>query len=203
MDPALVPWIAAPLAGALIGWLTNALAVRMLFRPHQPRRILGLRFHGLIARRQADLARSIGAVVGDHLLRAEDVLPSLHGEHAAEAIDRVLAEAIAPKVQELRSLPLVGGFLTDERVADLRKGLVDGLLKDGALDRLLEDLLQGGVDVHAIVEERVASFPVARLEELVLEVARRELRSIEAWGAVLGALVGLIQAALLGAVAPV
>lgn len=197
MDPATSLWIVAPAAGAAIGWATNALAVRMLFRPHQPRRILGLTFQGLIARRQADLAASIGSVVGDHLLDARDLARALEGADLEGLVDEALASGLEPKLAELRRLPLVGGFLTDERVADLRSSLARGLVDGGQLERLLERGLDQGLDVGELVASRVRAFPVARLEELVLQVARRELRSIEAWGAVLGALVGVAQAALL------
>jgi uncharacterized membrane protein YheB (UPF0754 family) len=197
MDPSTSLWIVAPAAGAVIGWATNALAVRMLFRPHQPRRVLGFTFQGLVARRQGDLARSIGAVVGGHLLEARDLARALEGADLAGLVDEALAAGLEPKLAELRRLPLVGGFLTDERVADLRASLARGLVEGGQLERLLERGLDQGLDVSAMVEEKVRAFPVAKLETLVLEVARRELRAIEAWGAVLGGAVGVVQAGLL------
>jgi uncharacterized membrane protein YheB (UPF0754 family) len=51
-----------PFVGALIGWLTNYLAIKMLFRPRQPRFIFGLLCR-VIPRRQRDLALKIGEVV--------------------------------------------------------------------------------------------------------------------------------------------
>ena len=196
MDPATSLWIVAPAAGAAIGWATNALAVRMLFRPHQPRRVLGLTFQGLIARRQEDLAASIGAVVGDHLIDARDLARALEGADLEGLVDEALASGLEPKLAELRRLPLVGGFLTDERVADMRSSLARGLVDGGQLERLLERGLDQGLDVAALVATRVREFSVARLEAVVLEVARRELRAIEIWGAAIGLLVGLLQAAL-------
>ncbi|HMQ23242.1 MAG TPA: DUF445 family protein, partial [Planctomycetota bacterium] len=46
-------------------------------------------------------------------------------------------------------------------------------------------------------KEKVAAFPTQRLEQLVLDVARSELRAIELWGAALGALIGVAQVLLL------
>ena len=57
--------------------------------------------------------------------------------------------------------------------------------------------MEEGLDVRALVTEKVREFPIARLEELILEVARRELRAIELLGGLLGLLVGLAQAGLL------
>lgn len=194
-------WLVLPLVGALIGYATNRLAVRMIFRPVEPRRILGFRVQGLIGRRQPELARSIGAVVGDHLVRPEDLAGALEAVDLEALVDRAFERGLRPKIEELRQLPLVGGFLTDERVADLRRHAVKGVASNREeLAGALQEGLENGVDVHAVVEAKVAAFPVARIEELVLQVASRELRSIEILGGVLGGLVGLAQAGLLALV---
>jgi len=75
MDTYLV-WAAPPLLGALIGYLTNHIAIRMLFRPLRPWHIFGLRVPmtpGVIPSRRGQLARNIGEMVGAHLLTADDV----------------------------------------------------------------------------------------------------------------------------------
>lgn len=198
MDPALVPWIVAPLVGALIGYVTNRVAVMMIFRPYRPRRILGMTVHGLVPRRQPDLAKSIGGVVGDHLVRPEDLRGALDAIDLESFVDSAFERGLAPKVDELRRLPLIGNFLTEERVADLRRHAVKGVVQNrDEISATLQKGLEEGVDVHKMVEEKVAGFPVERMEALILEVASRELRAIELLGGVLGGLVGLVQAGLL------
>src|SRR5688572_11269209 len=49
-----------PLAGAGIGWLVGWIAVRSLYLPRLPRKILGITFHGFIYRKQAQLAEKAG-----------------------------------------------------------------------------------------------------------------------------------------------
>ncbi|MEM6674892.1 MAG: DUF445 family protein [Planctomycetota bacterium] len=200
MPDGLLPWILLPLLGALIGYGTNRIAVGMIFRPIEPKRVLGVTVQGLIGRRQKDLARSIGEVVGDHLVRPEDLNGALEKLDLESFVDRAFASGLEPKIAELRRMPLVGTFLTDERVGDLRQHAVRGVLENR--EEILEGLRQGiedGVDVHALVESKVATFPIERIEELVLHVASRELRAIELLGGVLGGLVGLAQAGLLAA----
>ena len=110
----------------------------------------------------------------------------------------VIERGLQPKLEELRRLPLVGGFLTEERVADLRAQVVRGISDQReVLFEELERAVEEGLDVRALVTEKVREFPIARLEELILEVARRELRAIELLGGLLGLLVGLAQAGLL------
>ncbi len=198
MPDGLLPWFLLPLVGALIGYGTNRLAVGMIFRPIMPRRFLGLTFQGLVGRRQPELARSIGNVVGDHLLRPEDLEGVLETIDLEPMVEQAFAAGLEPKLAEFRRMPLVGALLTEERVGDLRAQAVKGVMEQrSVLVEGFQQALDQGLDVHRIVEEKVASFPIARLEALIIEVAAKELRSIEVLGGVLGALIGLTQAALL------
>ncbi len=191
-------WITIPAIGGLIGWSTNWLAVKMIFRPIQPVRFLGIRIQGLVGRRQQDLAKAIGRVVGNHLVEHKDVVKSLNQLDFTRILGGVLDRGLGPKIQELRSLPLIGGFLTEARVADIRGSIVQGIMahKETVLDEV-ERGLAAGLDVPQLVEAKVAAFAVEKLEALILEVASRELRAIEVLGGVLGALIGLAQVGFL------
>ncbi len=198
MPDMLSPFVLGPLAGALIGYLTNTIAVLMLFRPHGKKGPSVLGLQGLIPKRQAALAKKIGEVVGTHLVEHEDLARAFAGIDLEPMIRELLDKALGEKVRELAALPMIGAFLTEERIAGIRDGIAAAVAKDR--ETFLEHLeagLEKGLDVPRIVEAKVAAFPVEKLETLVLEVARRELRAIELWGAVLGALIGLVQAFLL------
>jgi uncharacterized membrane protein YheB (UPF0754 family) len=196
--PDLWTWLTIPAIGGLIGWSTNWLAVKMIFRPIKPRRVLGIRVQGLVGRRQQELATAIGRVVGNHLVEHKDVVKSLNKLDFAGILGGVLDKGLGPKIQELRGLPLIGGFLTEERVRDLRNSIVDGIMKHK--EQVLDEVERGlakGLDVPALVEKKVAAFAVEKLESLILEVAARELRAIEVLGGVLGVLIGLAQVGFL------
>ncbi|MCR9245998.1 MAG: DUF445 family protein [bacterium] len=192
--PDLWTWITIPAIGALIGFSTNWLAVKMIFRPLKPRRLLFFRLHGLVPRRQAELAKAIGRIVGNHLIEHKDVVRGLNKLDFEGILGVVLDKGLGPKVQELRNLPLIGGFLTEERVEDIKKAIVDGVMahKEEVLDHV-EKGLAAGLNVPEVVEQKVAAFAVQKLEKLILEVASRELRAIVVLGGVLGALIGLSQ----------
>jgi uncharacterized membrane protein YheB (UPF0754 family) len=196
--PDLWTWITIPAIGGLIGWSTNWLAVKMIFRPIKPRRFLFFKVQGLIGRRQPDLAKAIGRVVGNHLVEHKDIVRGLNKLDFGGALAGVLDKGLAPKVQELRGLPLIGGFLTEERVAGIRDAIIASVMehKEQVLDEVEKGLAQG-LDVPTLVEKKVAAFAVEKLESLILEVASRELRAIEVLGGVLGALIGLAQVGFL------
>lgn len=196
--PDIWTWIAIPVIGGLIGLSTNWLAVKMIFRPVKPRRFLFFKMQGLIARRQQDLAKAIGNVVGNHLVEHKDVIKSLNKLDFGGILGRVLDMGLGPKIQELRSLPLIGGFLTEDRIADIKQSITDSIMdhREAVLDEVEKGLSQG-LNVPKLVEAKVASFEILKLESLILEVANRELRAIVVLGGVLGILIGLIQVGFL------
>jgi uncharacterized membrane protein YheB (UPF0754 family) len=83
MDPVLLTYAGPPVIGAFIGYLTNKIAIRMLFRPLKAWYVFGLRVPmtpGVIPSKRRDLAENIGIMVGEHLLTARDIGTALSME---------------------------------------------------------------------------------------------------------------------------
>ncbi len=92
-----LPYLIPPLLGAFIGYVTNYIAIRMLFRPLKPWRIFGLRLPltpGIIPSKRGELAQKMGDMVGDHLLTADDVGRAF----AKDSVQRELRLAVTDKL---------------------------------------------------------------------------------------------------------
>ncbi|MDR1444649.1 MAG: DUF445 family protein [Treponema sp.] len=75
-------FVVPPLAGAIIGFITNVLAIKMLFRPLKAYHIFGIRIPftpGILPRERAKLAASIGAMVERELLTPQILRERLAG----------------------------------------------------------------------------------------------------------------------------
>ena len=194
---AVTTWIGIPLLGGLIGYVTNRIAVKMIFRPLKPWNVLGIRVQGLLPRRQAELAESVGKVVGEHLVQHRDIVRAFDKVDFEGLLRDVLDRALEPKLEEFRSLPLIGGFLTEERIGQIRDGIARGVIEHKAVVlEKLEAALERGLDVEELVAEKIAGFRIEKLETIVLSIASKELRAIEVLGAVLGILIGIVQVLL-------
>ncbi|MGA1205550.1 MAG: DUF445 domain-containing protein [Opitutales bacterium] len=189
---------AFPLIGAGIGWLTNRLAIQMLFRPRGPVRILGWTLQGLIPRRQSELATRVAEIVetelfNQHLIRNEISKMDLH-PHLQQLATNIVWDRLAPK---LRAIPLLGSLVNDKLLYNLNKMALESLV--GETEPLLEKVsmeVERHIAVRRIVEEKIHAFDLEQLESIVRKLAHKEFRSIEVLGAVLGFLVGLIQGLL-------
>ena len=94
--------LAGPLIGAVIGYFTNYLAVKMLFRPRKEIKIGGktLPFTpGVIPKGKPRLARVIGRTVADTLITGEDIRKSLLSDSMQDAVADKAEELLQSRLQ--------------------------------------------------------------------------------------------------------
>ena len=195
----LLPWIIFPLVGALIGYATNWLAVKMLFRPRKPTGIGPFQFQGVVPRRQEALADSIAETVQDELISAKDVAALVQKIATSEDVRQKLQKKVDTLIaDQLQSLGPMASFLPADLVEKIKRRIEEEVF--AFVEEMGEDLhgvLGRELDVKGKVRERILAFELDQMEQLVLRVARKELRHIEILGGFLGLIVGLAQAGLL------
>ena len=186
-------WILLPVIGAAIGYGTNYLAITMLFRPRQKR--FGVQ--GLLPRRQAAIADRIGEVVARDLVDLQAVQGALDKVDWRPALTEMLNTVIEKKTEKLRSIPLIGNFMTPDTLSGFRDTIIDELIahKEEIFARLMT-ATEEHLDLASLVSDKIKAMDLSHLEGLIKSVAKRELAAIEWWGAILGGLIGLLQAVL-------
>jgi uncharacterized membrane protein YheB (UPF0754 family) len=198
----MVHWIfllSVPFITAFIGWITNRLAIRMLFHPRAPIGLFGLEWQGLIPKRQADIARHAAEVIerevlSQHLLRNE--IDSIDFEEYIGAFTRqVIHDKLGDK---LRGIPLIGPFLNEATLNNLARLAGQEMKKQAPyLKHRISCEIEERLPIRTLIESRIAAFDVFKLEDLVYAVAAREFRAIEYFGAIFGFVVGLLQLLIL------
>ncbi|MEM7262745.1 MAG: DUF445 family protein [Planctomycetota bacterium] len=196
-------FIMFPLIGALIGWCTNWLAVKMIFRPRGPRTILGVKVQGLLPRRQSDLATSVAQTVEQDLISVEMIQQAVQDLVQGEKVRALLHTRIDSLIEDqLASFgPMMKMFVSGDLVSKIKVKIEEEVLQFvGTLSGELHADLEQHLDIHGMVKEKIEGFDLDRLEAIVFRIASKEFRHIEILGGVLGFLVGLVQAGLLWAI---
>ncbi|MBC7161577.1 MAG: DUF445 family protein [Immundisolibacter sp.] len=183
-------WVLPPLIGAVIGGVTNDVAIRMLFRPYRPWRIGRLRVPltpGLIPRERAQIALAIADTFTAHVLDGEQVADLL----LTEPVRARLRDKVAGMVDQL------GGLLgANAAMLSMAKGMAgDLLLRE--IDALARADGPSGEHIRERIRARIDALDVAKLEALVLGFSRRQFRAITWFGVLLGGLIGLVQVLLM------
>lgn len=188
-----------PVIAALIGYVTNYIAVVMLFRPHRPVRLLGLPLQGLVPRRQKEIAQSLGAMIERDLFSHADIQRALQSVETSEEAASFLNEQVDSFLQKLSAQnPMIGMFvqgpLLEQVKATLREQMAERFPQ--FMQRIVEKV-EHKLDISEIVRTKVEGFDLTKLESIIHEVSSRELKTIEVLGGVLGFIVGLVQVALM------
>ena len=183
------------LVGGCIGWFTNFLAVKLIFRPLNPVRIpvIGFEFQGLVPKRRNEIAASIGKTVEEQLLSIEELSKHLNTEKNREVIIKNIRVGILRVVNE--KLPSFIPIGIKNTILNYIGDVIDKESKtfiSNNMDKLIEDAVKT-VDVSKLVEQKINDFDLMELESIILSLSKRELKYIELLGGVLGFFIGLFQ----------
>lgn len=125
----LLPVLISALVGGVIGYSTNWFAVKMLFRPLQERHIGPWRVPftpGLIPKKRAELARSLGHTVAQYLVTPDTLTTAFQHPQLGKRLEELVSDVVERLRSEERSLAELlqevglGGYLDvwPERLAN-------------------------------------------------------------------------------------
>ncbi len=190
-------FVLLPIVGALIGWTTNYLAVKMLFRPIKPIKLpfVPISIQGLLPRRKLELAESIARAVEEELLPREYFLSKLNEMEVEEEILSIIKSELEEKLE--KKIPNIIPFR--ESLKEMIIKYIEEDLNENFDDILyqLQDQVIARANIGDMIKDKITSFPIIKIEELVLRISAKELEHIEVFGGVLGFLIGIGQATLL------
>lgn len=158
-----------PVVGAVIGFFTNWLAVKMLFRPYKAKHIGKLRLPftpGIIPKRKEALGRALGKAVGTQLITPADLQKLFAGDEMKAKVGAVVADAVFADASVTAS------------------AVVDGFGGEGAADKLADK-------ASAVIGEKlIDAVKKLDLPALISEHAGEALAGIGGLGGIIGMLGG-------------
>lgn len=193
-------YILIPLISAAVGWFTNFIAVKMLFRPQKPVKLLFFTVQGIFPKNQKLVAQKIGKMVADELLSADDVRDKIANQDNIDFIKRMLEQKIDHYLNNTfpQNYPITSVFFGQKRKNKLKEDLVLEVEKAApdVIDEYLKNI-EMSFNVEEIIQDRVEQLSPARLENLIMGILKKEFAFIEWIGAIIGFLIGLLQILLL------
>ena len=194
----------APLIGGVIGYITNDIAIRMLFRPHTPKYLFGLHVPftpGLIPKEKARIAEAIGGVISENLMSKDVLGKYLLTEELIGKIRCAVRNFLHKQQDNPESVrQFLGHYLTEEEIIGISNSINDGLSKQ-VHSKLTDSTIGNGV-AHIAVEHVTSKLKALSPLELIASLgllkgnALSGLASMEVIGKLLGLLRDPIESAL-------
>jgi len=179
-----------------IGWITNWVAIKMLFRPHKEINFGLFKIQGLIPKRRAEIGTGIANIIQNELISVKDVISNIDrvefSKRLNDLIDDVLDKNLKKKVKE--KFPLLQMFFSDKVAKDVGNTIKDIVMENQEkIFEIFSNYAEENIDFEVIISDKISNFSLDKLEEIITLLAKKELKHIEVIGAVLGVLIGAIQ----------
>jgi uncharacterized membrane protein YheB (UPF0754 family) len=192
--------ILVPIISAFIGWFTNWIAIKMLFHPKNPIKILGITFQGIFPKRQKQFAEKLGKLVSAELLSFQEIEQKIANPNNVKKLMPLVEGHIDHflRVKLSDQMPVISMFIGDKTINQLKQVFITELeelfpvIMSNYMGHLKEEL-----NLEKIVIEKVSNFSTDKLEEILKSIMSSEFRFIEILGGILGFLLGLIQVAIM------
>ena len=189
-------WI-MPIFGGLTGWLSDWLALKMVFRPKEPTRYLGLfTWQGLFIKRRQEVAAEYGRLMAQRVLTPSAIMESvLRGPLSDRLYDLVQKEIRAAVDEEAGfARPLVVMAVGSQKYIDMKRDVAAKVTErlPEALKHV-ESYAFEAMDVENTLKSKMQQLSVDEYEGLLRPAFQQDERTLIAVGAALGFLVGEMQ----------
>ena len=194
------PWLMLiPVISGFIGWVTNWLAIKMLFHPRKPYRLAGMTIQGIFPKRQEQFAVKLGKLVSDQLLSFSDIEQKIVSPENLQKLMPVVETHVDDFLRNKLAdvFPVISMFIGEKTLSQLKGHFLNELetLFPILMKRYMGHL-QSELDLEKIVTEKVSGFSSDKLEEILMSIMSKEFRFVEILGGVLGFIIGLVQVAI-------
>ena len=184
------------LISGAIGWITNWVAIKMLFRPHKEINFGLFKIQGLIPKRRAEIGSGIANIIQNELISVKDVISNIDREEFSKrldsSIDKVLEKNLKAKVKE--KFPVLQMFFTDRMAKDVSNTIKDIIMENQEkIFEIFSNYAEENINFEVIISDKISNFSLDKLEEIITLLAKKELKHIEVIGAILGGLIGVAQ----------
>ena len=201
VDHALHQWWLLPVLGIVVGWVTNALGMWLIFEPPEPRRVLGVRVHGLFPRRQAEAAEVYARIIAEDVITLERIGDFLLDGPRGDRTRQMLAEAMRPAIDKAAGpiRPAVRVAVGPRRFDAIRDSVAREAVgrtitpfKDPAFSRAQAE------KIRALVATRTKELPPGDFVEMMRAAIKEDEWMLYAHGAIMGMAGGFLHLWIFG-----
>lgn len=185
-----------PVITMLCGWLIHRLAVYFLFYPVESRSLLGMRFRGLLPRKQQQMAKGIAQFAAAQFPLSAILEEKITDPASFQKLMPVIEEKIDHflRIKLKTAMPVVGMFVGDKTIQQLKTVFVTELETIfPAVMKSYAANLQEEFNVETFIAVKLSAIPTAVLVKQTTSALTKELQAFQWLGALSGLVLGIIS----------
>ena len=189
-------WWILPLFGILVGYFTNFLALKLIFRPINPIKIGSIHIQGMFMKRQLEVSIEYSKIVASKIITIENIFEYIIRGPGSERLKKIVEKQIEKTINEtagiLKSLVEISTgsqlFLHIRNIACFR------FMQELPMNiRHVFGYAENALDLEHILREKMIGLPPIEFESFLRPVFQEDEKTLIFIGAVLGGLAGVAQ----------
>jgi uncharacterized membrane protein YheB (UPF0754 family) len=186
-------WI-LPAAGFCVGYLTNWIAIKLVFAPREPVRIGPLTVQGLFHKRQNEVAEAFGKTVATRVLNADNIVTTVMNGDGATRMNQIVEHRVSDLIAKYEAHPMAALVLPEEKRPALRAELLERIQTEWPKPGGFFHTFAGeSVDLQGELERRMRDLDRESYEGVLRPAFQQDEWKLIAAGAVLGTAAGVLQ----------
>ncbi|WP_370950461.1 DUF445 domain-containing protein [Amycolatopsis sp. cg5] len=193
--------IVLPLFGFLIGWLTDWLALKMIFLPREPRTFFGFyTWQGVFQKRRDQVAADYGDMIAREIITIPNLIEAVLKGPKSDRLFQLITREVQKTIDQQASIvkPFVAVAVGTRKFQEMKQtAATKAAERVPETIRHAEDYAINALDVRNTIVDRMRRLTALEFEQLLRPAFRQDEWKLIAVGAIIGGLVGELQVLLL------
>lgn len=189
-------WWQLPLGGLIVGYLTNVLALRMIFTPTEPKYFFGLKIQGLFIKRQKEVSKAYSKIIADNIMTMPNIFDSMMNGPAADRLVSIIEEHVHQSVDTAAGyssalIRITSGSDSFDRIKKIAcKRFISEVPEH---IHLIFDYAKQALDIEHTLHNKMSTLPPDEFVGFLRPVFQEDEWKLILVGALLGMVAGFLQ----------
>ena len=189
-------WWQLPLGGLIVGYLTNILALRMIFTPTEPKYVFGLKIQGLFIKRQKEVSKAYSKIIADNIMTMPNIFDAMMNGPAADRLVAIIEEHVNQSVDETAGyssalIRITSGTDSFDRIKQIAMKRFISEVPEHI--HLIFDYAKQALDIEHTLHSKMSSLPPDEFVGFLRPVFQEDEWKLILVGAILGMVAGFLQ----------
>ena len=189
------PWM-LPAFGGFVGFFSDWMALQMMFRPLQPKKIMGFTIQGLFIKRQNEVAGDYAALISKQLLTSGNMMEELFTGTNSDKVIELVGRYVKQEIDQQAGIvkPLVVYAMGGQKYQSLKEQVAVRIMAQlPDTMKYIESYAEDAMDIRNTLVTRMQQLTPEEFEGMLRPAFKEDEWTLIIVGAVLGFLVGEMQ----------
>jgi len=190
-------WV-LPAAGFLVGYITNWLALNLIFEPKEPKQVGPLKIQGVFIKRQREVATSFADVIAERVLNAENMVQHISDGPNRQRVMGILEGQVEESMKVYERDAMVGMLVSKDKLEEAKADLLDRVRNADITDSSqIKTFADQSRHIRGQLEANLAALDSAQFSGILRPVFQKDEWKLILAGGVIGTGIGALQVVFL------